>query len=89
MSDLANDTAGPLAVECYRRVAELQTIYGGLCADEGMPLTEKQAVMLGQVALLVMDGLGAELAELLTCDAELRTGTLRQRIRRLNADDFS
>lgn len=73
-SDLATDTAAALSVECYRRVAELMTVFGGLCADEATPLTEKQAVLLGQTALLVMDGLENDLAELLTCESQIRTG---------------
>lgn len=71
-SVLAQDTAGPLAVTAYRRVAEIIVCGIDRCDEEGCPLTQVQQVAITAVALGCVDGVQAELADLLTCDASLR-----------------
>lgn len=73
-SELATDTAGPLAVEAYRRFAELQVVFASICAAEGCPLTGVQEVLLAQTVAQCSDGTQAMFASLLTCESELRTG---------------
>lgn len=74
-SDLANDSTSPLAIDTYRRLAELQVVFGSICSTEDCPLTEVQEVLLAQTVLQVMDGLQETFATLLTADAQLRTST--------------
>lgn len=72
MSDLANQSAGALSGDVYRRAAQLQVIFSGLCDDTGCPLTEQQKVLLAEVAHLAFDGTEASLAEMLTAEDDLR-----------------
>ena len=76
MSDLATDLADVLSVEVYRRVAELVVAFPALAADEGMPLTEVQVVLLATIAMQTLDGVSLALAHHLSADAGLRTGRM-------------
>lgn len=76
MSHLAHDLAGVIAVDVHRRVSELCTVFQNLAADEDMPLTEVQAVLLGALAGQVFDGLTADIEHHLSADAGLRTGRM-------------
>lgn len=72
MSDLANQSAGALSGDVYKRLAQLVVIFPGLCADTGCPLTEQQEVLLAEVAFLTFDGTEAALADMLTVEHNIR-----------------
>lgn len=74
MSDLATDTAGPLALDAFARLAKLQVLFTDRCVDEACPLTEVQRTLLAHCAAQAADGTLAEFAETLTMDSELRVG---------------
>jgi hypothetical protein len=77
VTELATDLADVLSVEVYRRVAELVVAFPALAADEGMPLTEVQTVLLVTIATQAFDGMSLALADHLSADAGLRTGRMR------------
>ena len=76
MSALADDTAGSLAGEVFKRAAQVQTQAVVICECAGVPLNELQQTALTQAIIECFDGITATLAMTLTADAHLRTGNI-------------
>lgn len=76
MSDLADDTAGSLAVVVFKRAASVITTTSVVCECAGVPLNELQQNALTQAVIEAFDGTTRELARLLSADACLRTGNI-------------
>lgn len=74
MASLAEDIAGALAVEVYRRCSEIPNLVAFGCAAADNPLTEVQETRITQAVIHVIDGIEATFASMLEIDADIRTG---------------
>lgn len=74
MTSMAEDIAGALAIEVYRRCSEIPNLAAFGCAANDTPLTEVQETRVLQAVIHVVDGIEKTFAEMLGIDADIRTG---------------
>lgn len=78
MTDLATETAGPLAVEAILRAAKALTLSHHLCAEIGQPINEVQSIQIAAAFMQSFDGIERAMADMLSVDALIKTGRLRE-----------
>lgn len=74
MSQLALDTAGPIAVEADRRAAECVILAMHSCDAEGEALNEVQLGLVLGAVIQAFDGYEAAVASMLTIGSKIRCG---------------